>query len=142
MGKALPASYTRPPLTKAASTTSPITVRLLSWKTESKVWSTYPKCPGPRKTFIRTKSFRPAGQEVEVQVLDIDMDKRRISLGMKQCQENPWSDLRAKPSERSRRWKAKSATLPNSACSWACLATSTAWFTCRTSPGKIPAKKP
>lgn len=29
-------------------------------------------------------------QEVEVQVLDIDAEKRRISLGMKQCQDNPW----------------------------------------------------
>ncbi len=29
-------------------------------------------------------------QEVEVKVLDVDMDKRRISLGLKQCQENPW----------------------------------------------------
>lgn len=30
------------------------------------------------------------GQDVDVQVLDIDMDKRRISLGIKQTQENPW----------------------------------------------------
>src|SRR5690606_19139159 len=29
-------------------------------------------------------------QEVEVQVLDIDLNKRRISLGLKQCTENPW----------------------------------------------------
>ena len=29
-------------------------------------------------------------QEVEVKVLDIDMEKRRISLGIKQCQPNPW----------------------------------------------------
>ena len=29
-------------------------------------------------------------QEVEVMVLDVDMNKRRISLGLKQCQENPW----------------------------------------------------
>jgi len=32
-----------------------------------------------------------AGQEVEVQVLDVDPVKRRISLGIKQCQENPWA---------------------------------------------------
>lgn len=31
------------------------------------------------------------GQEVDVQVLDIDMDKRRISLGIKQTQDNPWA---------------------------------------------------
>jgi small subunit ribosomal protein S1 len=30
-------------------------------------------------------------QEVEVMVLDVDPQKRRISLGLKQCLENPWS---------------------------------------------------
>jgi small subunit ribosomal protein S1 len=34
-------------------------------------------------------------QEVEVQVLDIDSDKRRISLGLKQCMENPWKGYAA-----------------------------------------------
>ncbi|MGH7035779.1 MAG: S1 RNA-binding domain-containing protein, partial [Stellaceae bacterium] len=29
-------------------------------------------------------------QEVEVQVLDVDPQKRRISLGLKQCMANPW----------------------------------------------------
>ena len=33
------------------------------------------------------------GQEIEVVVLDIDSDKRRISLGIKQVQENPWDKL-------------------------------------------------
>ncbi len=33
-------------------------------------------------------------QEVEVVVLDIDMNKRRISLGIKQCTENPWAKFR------------------------------------------------
>ncbi len=35
------------------------------------------------------------GDEVEVMVLDIDEDRRRISLGMKQCQPNPWDDFAA-----------------------------------------------
>lgn len=35
------------------------------------------------------------GQEVSVQVLDIDMEKRRISLGIKQTQDNPWSAFAA-----------------------------------------------
>ncbi len=35
------------------------------------------------------------GDEVNVQVLDIDMDKRRISLGIKQTQENPWDQFAA-----------------------------------------------
>ncbi|MEE4184479.1 MAG: 30S ribosomal protein S1 [Gammaproteobacteria bacterium] len=33
------------------------------------------------------------GDEVEVMVLEIDEDRRRISLGIKQCQSNPWSDF-------------------------------------------------
>lgn len=33
------------------------------------------------------------GQEVEVMVLDIDQERRRISLGMKQCQANPWEEF-------------------------------------------------
>ena len=35
------------------------------------------------------------GDEVEVMILDIDEDRRRISLGMKQCQPNPWEDFAA-----------------------------------------------
>jgi small subunit ribosomal protein S1 len=34
-----------------------------------------------------------SGQEIEVQVLDTDLTKRRISLGIKQCQENPWAEF-------------------------------------------------
>jgi len=30
------------------------------------------------------------GDEVEVMILDIDQERRRISLGLKQCQKNPW----------------------------------------------------
>ncbi|MFZ9371638.1 MAG: S1 RNA-binding domain-containing protein, partial [Limnohabitans sp.] len=33
------------------------------------------------------------GEEVEVMVLEIDEDKRRISLGMKQCRANPWQEF-------------------------------------------------
>lgn len=43
------------------------------------------------------KNIHPAkvitqGQEVEVKVLEIDGDRRRISLGMKQCKLNPWKE--------------------------------------------------
>jgi small subunit ribosomal protein S1 len=43
------------------------------------------------------KNIHPAkvvaqGQEVEVKVLEIDVDRRRISLGMKQCKLNPWKE--------------------------------------------------
>lgn len=33
------------------------------------------------------------GDEVEVMVLDIDEERRRISLGIKQCQGNPWEEF-------------------------------------------------
>ena len=33
------------------------------------------------------------GQEVEVMVLDIDEERRRISLGLKQCKANPWKEF-------------------------------------------------
>lgn len=37
-----------------------------------------------------------SSQEVDVVVLDIDPVKHRISLGMKQCEENPWAQFEAK----------------------------------------------
>ena len=36
------------------------------------------------------------GDEVEVMVLDIDEDRRRISLGIKQCKMNPWEEFSSK----------------------------------------------
>ncbi|MFZ5698627.1 MAG: 30S ribosomal protein S1 [Pseudomonadota bacterium] len=33
------------------------------------------------------------GDEVEVMILDIDQDRRRISLGIKQCKKNPWESF-------------------------------------------------
>ncbi len=44
------------------------------------------------------KNVNPAkavqtGQEVEVMVLDVDEERRRISLGLKQCQQNPWREF-------------------------------------------------
>jgi len=35
------------------------------------------------------------GEEVEVMVLEIDEERRRISLGVKQCQSNPWAEFAA-----------------------------------------------
>ena len=35
------------------------------------------------------------GDEVEVMILDIDVERRRISLGMKQCTPNPWEEFAA-----------------------------------------------
>lgn len=39
---------------------------------------------------VNPKKIVHLGDEVEVMVLEIDEDRRRISLGMKQCQANPW----------------------------------------------------
>ena len=36
------------------------------------------------------------GQSLEVQILDVDRDKERVSLGLKQMQDNPWADIEAK----------------------------------------------
>jgi small subunit ribosomal protein S1 len=46
------------------------------------------------------KNVNPAkvvhvGEEVEVMVLDVDEERRRISLGMKQCAPNPWEAFAA-----------------------------------------------
>jgi len=42
------------------------------------------------------------GDEVEVMVLDIDEERRRISLGIKQCQQNPWDAFGARYSKGDR----------------------------------------
>ncbi|NNC87272.1 MAG: 30S ribosomal protein S1 [Akkermansiaceae bacterium] len=36
------------------------------------------------------------GQEVEVQILDVDREKERVSLGLKQMTDNPWEDIETK----------------------------------------------
>ena len=45
-----------------------------------------------RKAVIAAKLVEQ-GQEVEVMVLDIDPERRRVSLSMKQCLPNPWKDF-------------------------------------------------
>ena len=42
---------------------------------------------------VDPKKVAALGDEVEVMVLEIDEDRRRISLGMKQCKPNPWDDF-------------------------------------------------
>lgn len=44
---------------------------------------------------IHPSKVTHVGDEVEVMILDIDPERRRISLGMKQCQANPWEDFAA-----------------------------------------------
>jgi small subunit ribosomal protein S1 len=52
------------------------------------------------------KSIHPGkivstSQEVEVEILDVEPQKRRISLGLKQCQENPWESFASSHSKGS-----------------------------------------
>lgn len=42
---------------------------------------------------VDPKKVVQLGDEVEVMVLDIDEERRRISLGMKQCKANPWEEF-------------------------------------------------
>ena len=42
---------------------------------------------------VDPKKIVQLGDEVEVMVLEIDEERRRISLGMKQCKPNPWDDF-------------------------------------------------
>lgn len=42
------------------------------------------------KKNIHPSKIVSVGDEVEVLVLEVDSDKRRISLGLKQCSDNPW----------------------------------------------------
>jgi small subunit ribosomal protein S1 len=44
---------------------------------------------------VNPASMVALGDEVEVMILDIDEERRRISLGMKQCQPNPWDEFSA-----------------------------------------------
>lgn len=44
---------------------------------------------------VDPKKVVQLGEEVEVMVLEIDEERRRISLGMKQCKPNPWDEFAA-----------------------------------------------
>lgn len=48
------------------------------------------------KKNVHPSKIVSTSQEVEVEVLDIDPGKHRISLGMKQCEANPWDSFAAK----------------------------------------------
>ena len=76
----------------ARSPTSPTTARSSRSSPASKAWCTSPKWTGPTRTCIPAKVVQ-LGDEVEVMVLEIDEERRRISLGMKQCMPNPWEEF-------------------------------------------------
>ena len=79
-------------------------------------------------------------QEVDVQVLEVDSAKRRISLGLKQTLQNPWEAFAEKHPIGSRS-RARSRTRPNSVCSSAWTAMSTAWSISPTSTGIVLASR-
>ena len=80
------------------------------------------------------------GDEVEVMVLDIDEDRRRISLGMKRCQQNPGkSSTKAMP--KAIAFPARSNRLPISVFSSAWTVASTVSCIYRTFPGICPVRK-
>ena len=62
------------------------------------------------------------GDEVEVMILEIDEDRRRISLGMKQCMPNPLGRVFAMNHKKGDKVAARSSRSPTSACSSVCPA--------------------
>ncbi|SFX11581.1 30S ribosomal protein S1 [Marinospirillum alkaliphilum] len=45
---------------------------------------------------VNPKAVVSLGDEIEVMILDIDEERRRISLGIKQCRANPWEEFSGK----------------------------------------------
>lgn len=45
---------------------------------------------------VNPKAVVSLGDEIEVMILDIDEERRRISLGIKQCRANPWEEFSSK----------------------------------------------
>lgn len=80
------------------------------------------------------------GDVVEVMVLDIDEERRRISLGLKQCKANPWQQF-AETHNKGDRVEGKIKSITDFGIFIGLTAASTAWFTCLTSPRTLQAKK-
>jgi small subunit ribosomal protein S1 len=79
-------------------------------------------------------------QEVEVQVLEVDSVKRRISLGLKQTMRNPWEVFVEKfPVGSTVEGEVKNKT--EFGLFSASTATSTAWSICPTSTGSFRASR-
>ena len=84
---------------------------------------------------VDPKKVVQLGEEVEVMVLEIDEERRRISLGMKQCKPNPWEEFAA-THQKGDTVKARSSPSPTSVFSSALKAASTVSFTSPTCPGQ------
>lgn len=75
-------------------------------------------------------------------ILEIDEGRRRISLGMKQCQANPWEEFAANHNKGDKISGAVKSITDFGVFVSTCPAASTVWFTCPTCLGPNPAKKP
>ena len=82
------------------------------------------------------------GDEVEVMVLEIDEERRRISLGMKQCKPNPWDDFASYAQEGRQGQGPDQVDHRLRRVHRPAAAASTASCTCPTCRGPRPAKKP
>ena len=79
----------------AGSPTSPNMARSSNWSRASRAWSTFREMSWTKKN-VHPGKIVSTSQEVEVKVLEVDEEKRRISLGLKQAQSNPWADFAEK----------------------------------------------
>ena len=75
------------------------------------------------------------GQELDVVVLDINKEKERVSLGLKQTQKNPWDEIEERFPVGSAASKARSRTSFLTARSWKSKKASKASSTSPNSPG-------
>lgn len=73
-------------------------------------------------------------------VLDIDEERRRISLGLKQCKNNPWQQF-AETHNKGDRVEGKIKSITDFGIFIGPTAASMARFTCLTSPRTLQAKK-
>ena len=87
-----------PPSTRSAagitakSSTSCPTAPSSSWSRASKDWSTSARCRWTKR-INHPNELVSIGDQIEVQVLNINKDKQEISLGIKQVQPNPWDKV-------------------------------------------------
>ncbi len=117
---------------RARSATSPPTARSSNSKKASTAWSTSPTCRWTRKINHPSEVLKK-GDEVEAVVIDIDKTNQRISLGMKQLDDDPWKAIESKLQDRRPRQGQGLARSPASARSSSSKATSTASCTSRRS---------
>ena len=117
----------------ARSPTSPTTARSSRSSPASRAWCTSRRWTGRTRTSPRQD--RQLRDEVEVMVLEIDEDNRRISLGMKQCKPEPVEEF--SDTQRGRQGPRQSVSITDRRrAAW--RPASTGWSTCRTCRGASP----